>query len=170
MDRDWTEQLLQRWSDLSPKVDMVGSQVSERIGRVALHLSRRQDEAFSHHGLNRGEVGVLYALRGIGPPHRLSPTQLSRILMLSSAGTTSRIDRLERRGLVTRRPDPDDRRGILVELTELGAELADAVVAVGAEASARMLSGLTTAELQALGHLLRKLQSSLEASWGSARA
>ena len=66
----------------------------------------------------------------VGPPHRLSPTRLGRGLMLSSAGVTSRIDRLERRRLVHRLPDPDDRRGVIVELTEEGARLDEAVAAV----------------------------------------
>jgi len=161
MDSDWTDQALERWSSLSPKLDMESSQVVERIGRIALQFGRWQDEVFGRHGLNRGEVGVLYALRGVGPPPQLSPTQLSRVLMLSSAGITSRLDRLERRELVARLTDPDDRRGILVELTEQGSKAADEAVAAGAEATRRMMSGLTREELKTLGRLLRKLQAGL---------
>jgi len=161
MDRDWTNEVLERWSSLSPKLDMEASEVAERIGRIALQFGRWQDEVFGRHGLNRGEVGVLYALRGIGAPPQLSPTQLSRVLMLSSAGITSRLDRLERRHLVARLTDPNDRRGILVELTEQGSKAADEAVTAGAEATGRMLSGLTREELKTLGRLLRKLQAGL---------
>jgi DNA-binding MarR family transcriptional regulator len=161
MDRDWTDQVLERWSSLSPKVDAEASEVAERIGRIALQFGRWQDEVFGRHGLNRGEVGVLYALRGVGQPPQLSPTQLSRALMISTAGITSRLDRLERRHLVARLTDPDDRRGVLVELTEQGSKAADEAVAAGAEATGRMLSGLTRGELKTLGRLLRKLQAGL---------
>ena len=166
MDPDWTDQALERWSSLSPKLDMQSSQVVERIGRIGLQFGRWQDEVFGRQGLNRGEVGVLYALRGVGPPQQLSPTQLARALMLSSAGITSRLDRLERRHLVARLTDPDDRRGILVELTEQGSKAADEAVAAGAEATGRMMSGLTREELKTLGRLLRKLQAGLEPASG----
>lgn len=162
MDRDWTNEVLERWSTLTPKLNLEASEVAERIGRIGLQFGRWQDEVFRRHGLNRGEVGVLYALRGIGPPQQLSPTQLYRALMLSSAGITSRLDRLERRHLVARLTDPDDRRGILVELTEQGSKVADEAVAAGAEATARMMSGLSREELKTLGRLLRKLQGGLE--------
>ncbi|MGH7759890.1 MAG: MarR family winged helix-turn-helix transcriptional regulator [Candidatus Dormibacteraceae bacterium] len=166
MDRDWTAEVLDRWATLSPKLDIESSEVVERIGRIALQFGRWHDEVFGRHGLNRGEVGVLYALRGVATPQRLSPTQLSRALMLSSAGITSRLDRLERRHLVARRTDPDDRRGILVELTEQGSKAADEAVVAGAEASARMVSSLSRDELKTLGRLLRKLQAGLEPAGG----
>ena len=141
--------------------------MAERIGRIGIQFGRWHDEVFGRRGLSRGEVGVLYALRGDdGSPPRLSPTQLSRALMLSSAGITSRLDRLERRHLIARRTDPDDRRGILVELTEQGSKAADEAVAAGAEASARMLSSLSRDELKTLGRLLRKLQAGLEPASG----
>ena len=97
----------------------------------------------------------------VGPPHRLSPTRLGRGLMLSSAGVTSRIDRLERRGLVRRLPDPDDRRGVIVELTEEGARLDEAVAAV-AESDRQLLERLDPDEVDQLQGLLRKLLTSLE--------
>ncbi len=109
-------------------------------------------------------MGVLSALRVTGPPGRLSPGRLLKVLMLSSAGITSRLDRLERRGLVRRVPDPDDRRGVLVELTGTGEELVDAAVAANAESQRRMLSGLSREEVAELARLLRKLQASVERS------
>ena len=78
--------------------------MTARLSRIGPLLARRQETIFDRFGLNRGEVGALSALRIAGPPHRLSPTRLGKGLMLSSAGVTSRIDRLERRGLVRRLP------------------------------------------------------------------
>jgi DNA-binding MarR family transcriptional regulator len=159
--RDWTDETMERWSAVEPRLGAERSQVVERIGRIALQLGRWQDQLFSRYGLNRGEVGVLYALRGVGPPHQLSPTRLSQVLMLTSAGTTGRLDRLQRRGLVVRRPDPDDRRGVVVELTEEGLALAEQAVGAVAEAQDALLSGLSEQELETLARLLRKVQAGM---------
>src|SRR5690242_15230252 len=126
MAKDWTDNLLDRWNLVRPGLDMNVYQVTARISRIGQHIARRQEEVFGRFGLNRGEVGVLSALRTAGPPHLLSPTRLFKGLMLSSAGMTSRLDRLESRGLVARQADPGDRRGVLVELTPKGRELVDA--------------------------------------------
>jgi DNA-binding MarR family transcriptional regulator len=141
-------------------------QVTARISRIALHIARRQDEAFGRFGLNRGEVGVLGALRIVGPPHRLSPTHLFKGLMLSSAGITSRLDRLESRGLVKRTPDPDDRRAVLVELTDAGRKVLDEAVAANTQSERALLGDLSEPEVATLGLLLRKMLASLEPGSG----
>jgi DNA-binding MarR family transcriptional regulator len=82
--------------------------------------------------------------------------------MLSSAGITSRIDRLERRGLVRRLPDPDDRRGILVELTDEGLEVVDAAVAALSITDRQLLELLDAQEIAQLETILRKLLGGLE--------
>src|SRR5258708_39915347 len=87
-------------------------EVTARLSRIALHVARVQEESFGKYGLNRGEVGVLAALRFAGPKQQLSPTRLFKGLMLSSAGITSRLDRLEQRGYVKRSRHPDGRRGV----------------------------------------------------------
>jgi DNA-binding MarR family transcriptional regulator len=53
---------------------------------------------------------------------------LQRSLMLSSGGTTKRLDRLESAGLIRRHPDPNDRRGTLIALTGAGFDLIDEAV------------------------------------------
>lgn len=141
---------------------MTAYTVTARIARIGLHVARRQDEAFGRFGLNRGEVGVLGALRVAGPPHRMSPTSLSKGLMLSSAGMTSRLDRLERGGLVRRLPDPTDRRALLVELTESGSKVVDEAVATNTKSERDLLRTLTAAEVATLARLLRKMLAGLE--------
>ena len=162
MDQDWIERVVERWSSLEPGLDLEAYLVTGRISRIAAHIARSQEEVFGRYGLNRGEVGVLNALRTAGPPHRLSPTQLFKGLMLSSAGMTSRLDRLEARGLVARSSDPNDRRGIHVDLTSKGLELVDTVVVTNTEEEKRLLAGLSREDLGSLASLLRKLLSQLE--------
>jgi DNA-binding MarR family transcriptional regulator len=162
MAHDFTDRLLENWDEARPDLNVGALQVTARLSRIGPHLARRQEEVFSRFGLNRGEVGALSALRTAGPPHRLSPTRLGKGLMLSSAGITSRIDRLERRGLVRRLPDPDDRRGIIVELTDEGLAVVDAAVAANSINDRQLLERLDAQELAQLEVLLRKLLAGLE--------
>ena len=162
MAKDWTDNLLERWAVIRPGLDMEIYRVSARISRIGLHIARRQEEVFGRYGLNRGEVGVLSVLRIAGPPHRSSPTRLFKGLMLSSAGITSRIDRLERRGLVRRIPDPDDRRGVLVELTAAGSTILDQAVAANTESERALLANLTPNQLASLGKLLSLVLAHME--------
>jgi DNA-binding MarR family transcriptional regulator len=83
--------------------------------------------------------------------------------MLSSAGVTSRIDRLERKGLVRRQDDPNDRRGVRIELTDEGAEVVDAAVAANVAAERQLLERLTPKEIEQLEAILRKLLAAVEA-------
>jgi DNA-binding MarR family transcriptional regulator len=137
-------------------------QVTARISRIALHVARHQEEAFSRFGLNRGEVGVLAALRIAGPKQQLSPTRLFKGLMLSSAGITSRLDRLERRGYVKRKRHPDDRRSVLVELTEAGRGVLDQAVRANTTGEKGLTANLSKQEQRALAGLLKKLLAGLE--------
>ena len=162
MPRDWTDNLLARWAAIGPGLDMGTYQVTARISRIGLHIARHQEDVFGRFGLNRGEVGVLSALRIAGPPHRLSPTQLFKGLMLSSAGMTSRLDRLEGRGLVKRTADSTDRRAIVVELTDAGRKLLDEAVADNTKSERVLLDGLSPSEIATLGRLLRKMLDALE--------
>src|SRR3981189_1905423 len=122
-DKDWTDALLNRLATTRPRKEIDAYEVTARISRIGLHIARHQEESFGKFGLNRGEVGVLGALRIAGPKQQLSPTKLFKGLMLSSAGISIRPGRLERRGYVRRTRHPEDRRGVLVELTEAGREV-----------------------------------------------
>jgi len=136
--------------------------VTARISRVGLHIARIQEEAFGRLGLNRGEVGVLGALVLAGPKQQLSPTQLFKGLMLSSAGITSRLDRLERSGYVKRTRHPNDRRGVLVELTASGRKVFEQAVSADAGREKELVATLTRDEQRTLAALLKKLLGRLE--------
>jgi DNA-binding MarR family transcriptional regulator len=162
MAHDLTDRVLGGWSDARPELEVGALQVTARLSRIGPLLARRQEAIFERFALNRGEVGALSALRIAGPPYRLSPTRLGKGLMLSSAGVTSRIDRLERRGFVRRLPDPDDRRGVIVELTEPGIEVVDAAVAALAISDRQLMERLDPEEVAQFEALLRKFLGGLE--------
>ena len=160
--KDWTDELLDRLSATRSRGEIEPYQVTARVSRIALHIARQQEEAFGRFGLNRGEVGVLGALLLAGSSRQLSPTQLFKGLMLSSAGITSRLDRLEQRGYVKRTRHPDDRRGVLVALTESGRKLLNEAVTADAVGEEKLLADLSKEERRALTALLRKLLATLE--------
>jgi DNA-binding MarR family transcriptional regulator len=145
-------------------------EVTARVSRIALHVAQRQEESFARFGLNRGEVGVLSALRFAGPKQQLSPTRLFKGLMLSSAGITSRLDRLERRGYVKRTRDPDDRRGVLVELTVAGRAVLDEAVNANSGREKDLVANLTRQEQKVLAGLLKKVLAGLEPGTGDGAA
>ena len=162
MPPDWTEALLERWAELRPELDLKPYLVSARISRLALHLARSQEEVFARFGLKRGEVGVLSALRTADARDRLNPTRLFKGLMLSSAGMTKRLDALEGRGLIRRLPDPDDRRGVRLELTADGRRIVDRAVTANTVAEQELMRGLDAREGKLLAALLRKLMATVE--------
>ncbi|MGA8922519.1 MAG: MarR family transcriptional regulator [Candidatus Dormiibacterota bacterium] len=160
---DWTDNLLDTWATIQKGFDVAPYQVTARISRISLHIANHQAEVFGRFGLNRGDVGVLSALRIAGPPNQLSPTRLFKGLMLSSAGITNRLDRLEKLGLVQRTRDPNDRRGVLVELTTDGRSVLEQAVQANTAAERQLVAGLDPAELETLGALLKKVLAGLEA-------
>ena len=128
---------------------------------MARELERRLEPVYAEHGLEPGWYDVLATLRRSGPPFRLRPTDFTSALMLTSSGTTKRLDRLEQAGLIMRAPDPQDRRGTLITLTAAGRRLVDRTTEAHLANERRLLAGLSEAERNRLGALLRKLMLEL---------
>ncbi len=160
-ERDGVDLILEQWSRERPDLDASPIGVIGRISRLARELEQRLEPVYREHGLEAGWYDVLATLRRAGPPYRLRPTDFSGALMLTSSGTTKRLDRLEQAGLITRSPDPDDRRGTLITLTPAGRTLIDNVTAAHLENERRLLSALTEADQRRLADLLRTLQLGL---------
>lgn len=116
------------------------------------------------HDLRPGWFDLLAALRRAGPPYQLTPTELTQATMLSSGGTTKRLDRLAEAGLVTRRPDPRDRRGTLVRLTRKGLTRFDRALETHLANEDRLLRSLSATERRQLDRTLRRLLAALERS------
>ncbi|MDI5935714.1 MarR family transcriptional regulator [Halomonas sp. M4R5S39] len=151
-----------QWQREMPGLDLLPMEVVGYLKTSQL-ITRNQLEAFfKTHGLQAGEFDVLATLRRAGAPYALTPTQLFGTLMVSSGGMTNRLDRLERAGLIVRTPNPEDRRGTLVSLTEQGLEMMNRLVPLHVENEARLLSALSREEQETLGRLLGKLLDGLE--------
>jgi DNA-binding MarR family transcriptional regulator len=160
-ERDGVDLIIEQWRRERPDLDSSPIGVIGRISRLARELEQRLEPVYREHGLEPGWHDVLATLRRHGAPYRLRPTELTSASMLTSSGTTKRLDRLEHAGLIARAPDPDDRRGTLITLTPAGLELIDTLTAAHVENERRLLGALSDADRKRLADLLRKLQLGL---------
>ncbi len=143
-------------------MDTAAMEVIGRLSELALVIDRDHlTPVIAGFGLQAGEFDVLAALRRSGAPYELTPTQLYDVTMMSSGGMTARLDRLEKAGYIERRPNPADRRGTLVALTEEGRTLIERALPAHAENETRVLSALAPDESAELGRLMRKLLAGL---------
>jgi DNA-binding MarR family transcriptional regulator len=160
-ERDGVDTILEQWQRERPDLDSSPIGVIGRISRLARELEARLEPVYKDHGLEPGWHDVLATLRRNGPPYQLRPTEFTGALMLTSSGTTKRLDRLEQAGLITRAPDPVDRRATIITLTPKGLELIDSVTAAHLDNERRLLATLSEAEQRRLADLLRKLRLGL---------
>jgi DNA-binding MarR family transcriptional regulator len=160
-ERDDVDAILEQWRRERPDLDPSPIGIIGRISRLARELEQRLEPVYREHGLEPGWHDVLATLRRTGPTYRLRVTDFSGALMLTSSGTTKRLDRLEQAGLIKRDPDPDDRRGTLITLTAAGHRLIDSVTEAHLANERRLLDALTEAEQLRLADLLRKLRLGL---------
>ena len=146
-----------------PDLDPGAKEVTGRIVRLASRFQQAYSDTFEPLGLNDGDYGVLAPLRRAGTPHELTPTELAKHRMMTSGGMTAVLDRLERKGLVRRVPNPSDRRGSLVRLTDAGRDVIDQ--AMTQHVSPNSVSSLpwTTTKQAQLRVLLRKLLHAVDA-------
>jgi DNA-binding MarR family transcriptional regulator len=161
---DHVDRFLKRLEGLSraTELDLEVEGIVDRIAGISRRIKRAMETTLSEHGLTHPEWEVLGRLR-LADGHTSSPGELAEEVEVSSGAMTSRLDRLEQAGLVRRKPDPDDRRGVLVELTETGKAAYEAAVSVQARKEAFFASALTKAEQRRLNDLLRKLMLAFEA-------
>jgi DNA-binding MarR family transcriptional regulator len=159
---DSVDAMLEQWKRERPDLDVTATGVFGRISRIAGLVEQSMERVFEPHGLTVADFVVLAALRRSGPPYQLTPTALSRAMMVTSGGTTKRLDRLEARGLIRRNPDPNDRRGTLVTLTDTGLATIDTLESENVQNEQRLLAPLPQDERATLTQLLRELLVAIE--------
>jgi len=154
---DEVDRIVDSWLRERPDLDFSPLQVLSRVARLARHLDRARRTAFDRSDLESWEFDVLAALRRAGAPYQLSPKALLQQTLVSSGTMTNRIDRLVARGLVERRTDPNDGRGILVQMTGQGLTRVDAAITRLVDAESELLASLSPVDQERLAILLRKL-------------
>src|SRR3954469_5891111 len=117
--RDDVDAIIEQWTGERPELASSPIGIVGRVSRLARELEERLEPVYRAHGLERGWHDGLATLRRQGPavplrparegpPFRLRPTDLTGAVMLTSSGTTKRLDKLEQAGLVDREADPND--------------------------------------------------------------
>lgn len=158
IDADRAARAVAQWAAEFPDWDLAPMEALGRLGETATVIDTKHiSPLFAEYGLQRGEFDVLAALRRSGAPYELTPSRLFDITMSSSGGMTARLDRLEKMGHIERRPNPDDRRGVLVRLTPSAVALIETVTPAHLANEARLTDCLSAAELAQLSDLLKKL-------------
>jgi len=160
---DQTERAIAQLHRDRPTLDTATLALSQRVIRLARRLEIAHREALSARDLEVWEHDVLVALRAAGNPDGLTPSELMAATQVASGTVTNRIDRLATRGLVTREPDPRDRRGVLVRLTTAGRKKADSATSDVTAAEDELWSALPARKREQLTALLRDCLAGLEA-------
>lgn len=159
---DPLDRITAQWNEVRPDLDTVPMAIFGRIYRIAKAVGDRMEKEYGRFGISRGEFDVLATLRRAGEPYVLSPRELSSALLLTTGGMTGRLDKLERAGLVERSPDPHDRRGLRVTLTEQGLRLLHEAVGAGLAVQKAALGAMDDEQAARLSDLLRQLLGSAE--------
>jgi DNA-binding MarR family transcriptional regulator len=157
---DAVDRITAQWRTERPDLDSSPMEVIGRITRASVLIQRELERVFALHGLAGGDFDVLATLRRSGTP--VTPGELSRSTMVTTGGMTKRLDRLESLGLIRRQPDPNDRRGRLIALTDVGRALCDRAVEAHLENEERLLAELPVAKREQLAALLRELLIALD--------
>lgn len=151
--------LLAQWRRERPDLDCSPMAVVGAVWRANEILRQGVLTNLSPAGLDLAGFDVLLTLRRQGRDQSLSPSALAKEIMLSTSAMTNRLDRLEKKGLIKRCSDPQDRRGLRIVLTEAGFELADRLVAGHLRVEQAMLADLDEDERVTLRRLLEKINS-----------
>ncbi len=124
MESDSVDRIVQAWRERDPQLDSSSLEVTGRLLLCAVYYERTVGTVLHRFGLSIADFDVLNTLRRVSDQHGSKPSDMARSSLITTGAMTSRLDRLERAGLIRRTPDPADRRGVLVRLTPRGSKVA----------------------------------------------
>lgn len=151
---DAVDQILAQWRRERPDLNVTPMGLLGRMARLQVHLRREIEGNLAQHGLSAPNFDILATLRRAGPPFALSPGELLATAMITSGTMTTRVDQLAKLGLVSRQPNPDDGRSVIVTLTPAGRELVDAAVTSHVATQAAITAPLSAEDFDLLDDLL----------------
>jgi DNA-binding MarR family transcriptional regulator len=160
--KDHVDWVIEGWKEERPDLDVSPIGIINRLERLQTYLRSEMIAVFERFGLTGPSFAVIATLRRAGKPYQLSQRALTDALQLTGGTISVRIDRLERDGIVERLPDPNDQRGILVRLTDMGERLFDQVAPIHLVNEDRLLSALNSEQREQLATLLRILLLSFD--------
>lgn len=158
---DAVDRIIKQWHDEGVKTDLSPMELLGRMARLNALTGKMLENNFAKFGLTRWEFDVLATLRRSGVPFCLSPTKLFDTLMVTSGTMTNRLAQLEKKGLVQRLHDTEDKRSLPVQLTQSGIEVVNECLAAHMEEEARITSGLSVQQIRTLNELLKIFEARL---------
>ncbi len=161
LNMDEIDKIRDQWAQQRPDINTEPMELIGRLLRISHHLSQKMSATFSKHGLTGADFDVLATLLRSGKPHALSPNQLLATMMITSGTMTNRIDQLEKKGLVRRIQNPEDKRSVSISLTEEGQTITDKAVTAHTETQTQLVSALTTKEQASLNSLLKTYMTNI---------
>jgi DNA-binding MarR family transcriptional regulator len=159
------ENITRQWQRERPDLELGDFLLAIYLRRLGQLIENEYDRMCqARFAMSARDMRVLLALRRGGPPYALRPTDLFESLLVTSGAVTKQVDRLERRRLVKRLPDPDHGGGFRVQLTPRGLEMVDAAVELLAKSSPikPATSHLDKREREAAAELCLKMIALLE--------
>ncbi len=161
-EKDLVDLLLSDWKRERPDLNAKPLAIVGRILHLGTLLEARATDCLRETGISYTEFDVLATLRRSGAPYRMTPTKLRQSVLLTSGAMTACLDRLERRELIVRHADPNDRRSLGVCLTRPGVKLIDEIIAIRFDEAKNAVAGLSAEEQSTLSQLLRRLTNEVE--------
>jgi len=163
---DWADRHVARWRDhwVDIRFDDEVEAIWIRMLRLLHHLKGHTRTAVAQVGLQEFEYQTLHNLMIRDTPGRASPSALAEDLGISAAGMTGRLDSLETAGWIQRRPSPDDRRRVEIEVTRTGADVWRRAMDLRGRHEEELLGTLSPQERSELARLLKKVTLVVEAA------
>ena len=153
--------VLDQWHAVRPELDLGPLGLFAALAHAYWLTAPEIERLMASHSLTRGMFDVLTTLRRVGQPYTLAPKVLAQSLLLSGAGITNRLDRLETLKLIKRMPEPLDRRGLKIELTPKGLKLVDQILPQLIRLERNLAAGLSKKNAVDLMWLLDEFAQSL---------
>ena len=161
MKHDYVDRFAEEWRARRPELDVATMAGILRVYRIGSLMEQELAEIAGRHGLKLGQLNVLTALRRFDP-EPMPPKQMLKAALLTSGAVTPILDKLEEAGLVVRKADPNDRRGVMVALTDAGRKRVDAALAERIARNLELSHLLSRSEREALASIGRKLLLAIE--------
>ncbi|MBO6505779.1 MAG: MarR family transcriptional regulator [Kordiimonadaceae bacterium] len=154
---DRLDRLSRAWAKNRTDMDITPWQVWGRITRINDIFLARLSKLLNQHGLNYTELQTLGALIVGGPPYEAKPNAISRHNLLTSGGMTNVLTRMEKKGLISRRKDDNDRRSVIVSVTQQGLDAFEAVIVKENQIEHRLLDGIGKEDRETVATVLRQI-------------
>ncbi|WP_344065945.1 MarR family transcriptional regulator [Microbacterium pumilum] len=157
---DVVDAMRDEWGAILPGVDTSPLDIFGRLRRIYVLLQTESDRVLAVHDISRADFDIVSTLQR--HQRSLTPTEIATTTLTSAAGTTKRLHRLVKIGLVTREPNPGDGRGSLISLTQRGVDIIPPILEGLSSLEHTLLAGMSAAQQRQATSALRFILGKLD--------